>query len=410
MTVENKHILFIAHRIPYPPNKGDKIRTFNEIKYLSRFFTIDLLTMADEKSDLRFKPNLEMYCNFVHIFPLNRVYGKLKGLKSLLAGKSISEGYFYKSDLYHKLSELLSQNDYHAIFCFSSPMAAYIFKFFGHEAKFGKKIKLVMDFCDVDSEKWRQYANNSTFPLSWLYKIEAKRLAVFERKTNRYFDVSIFVSEEESHLFTQMVPDAKQVKTIANGIDHTYFSPESISPESESTSQIIMFAGAMDYYANVEGVEWFCKEIFPMIRDKIPGVLFYIVGNNPHPRVRALGNIKNVIVTGFVDDMRPYYQQADLCVVPLRVARGIQNKVLEAMSMEKSVVSTSDALCGIHASHGDHLFQADTPKMMAHYILMLLGDKKLSRETGRAARKFVKKNFSWERSMEKLVAVLNNAL
>ncbi|MBA3012825.1 MAG: TIGR03087 family PEP-CTERM/XrtA system glycosyltransferase [Proteobacteria bacterium] len=408
---ENKKILFLAHRIPYPPNKGDKIRTFNEIKYLSESFSIELMALADKKSDLGFKKNLESYCHRVHLFPLNPVWGKLRGVRSLLAGNSISEGYFFQADFYKKLSELLSRKTYHAVFCFSSPMAAHVFKFYSQQGKRLERPGLVMDFCDVDSEKWRQYADRSSFLLRLLYKVEAKRVLAFEKKTNQFFDASVFVSEEESRLFIQRTGDAKKVHTLPNGVDHTYFSCDTmpLASEPDPSSKIIMFAGAMDYYANVEGVEWFCKAVFPFIRARIPEAMFFIVGNNPHFRVRRLGNLKNVVVTGFVEDIRPYYKRARVCVVPLRIARGIQNKVLEAMAMEKPVVLTSAALCGIPACPGEHLFLADTPTAFAHDVLMLLNDKELAVKTGNSARKFTKNNFSWKLSMEKLKTLLNNA-
>ena len=411
MGVGKKKILFLAHRIPYPPNKGDKIRTFNEIKYLSRTFTIDLMTMADEKTDMGFRSNLETYCNEVYIFSLDPWYGRFKGLKSLLAGNSISEGYFFQTIFFEKLTELLSQTKYHAIFCFSSPMAAYVLKFYTPQDHGVKKPRLVMDFCDVDSEKWQQYAARAKFFLHWLYRLEAKRLLVFERKINQIADASIFVSEEESRLFSQKVPNARKVNTIPNGVDHRYFCPDAnpLEPAPEFLSKIIMFAGAMDYYANVEGVEWFCNKIFPLIRAKIPDAVFFIVGNKPGSRVQALGKIENVMVTGFVADIRPYYKQAQVCVVPLRIARGVQNKILEAMAMERPVVSTTAAICGIHACHGEHIMCADTPETIAHQIVVLLNDAKLCLKIGTAARKFTKENFSWKLSMEKLGTILGNA-
>ncbi|MBU0970835.1 MAG: TIGR03087 family PEP-CTERM/XrtA system glycosyltransferase [Proteobacteria bacterium] len=408
---KTKKILFLAHRIPYPPNKGDKIRTFNEIKHLSEFFSIELMALADKKSDLGFKTNLEPYCHRVHLFPLNPVCGKLRGMKSLLAGNSISEGYFFQADFYKKLSERLSTKTYHAVFCFSAPMAAYVFKFYSQQGKRLKKPILVMDFCDVDSEKWRQYSDRSSFLLRLLYRLEAERVAAFEKKTNQFFDASVFVSQEESRLFIQRSREAKKVHTIPNGVDHAYFSCDTmpLTPDPDPPSKIILFAGAMDYYANVEGVEWFCKSVFPLIRERVPEALFFIVGNNPHSRVRRLGNLKNVVVTGFVEDIRPYYEKARVCVVPLRIARGVQNKVLEAMSMEKPVVLTSAALCGIPACPGEHLFLADTSKSFAHNVQILLDDRELAVKTGISARKFIKNRFSWKLSMEKLKAILNNA-
>jgi len=187
------NILYLAHRIPYPPNKGDKIRSFNEIKYLSQHHQVDLVCLADEPADLRYKTDLEKYCRHVEVFPLNKTIAKLKGLFSLLCGGTISAGYFYQQKMQRATDQLLRKNCYDAIFCFSSTMAEYIFKTSVKEMS----ARLVMDFCDVDSDKWLQYAADASYPMSYVYQLENRRLIKYEKKTYTSFDHSVLISVAE---------------------------------------------------------------------------------------------------------------------------------------------------------------------------------------------------------------------
>ncbi|MBU4259982.1 MAG: TIGR03087 family PEP-CTERM/XrtA system glycosyltransferase [Proteobacteria bacterium] len=257
-----------------------------------------------------------------------------------------------------------------------------------------------MDFCDVDSEKWLQYSQRSKFPLNLIYRIENKRLLEYEKKINRSFDSSVFVSQQEADLFYRLFPEAENVSVIENGVDYEYFSPESriLNPEPRT----LIFTGAMDYYANIDGVKWFCEKILPIVKDRYPKIQFYIVGSNPNAEIQKLGdNNKSINITGFVEDIRPYYNNADICVIPLRIARGIQNKVLEAMSMGKAVVTTSTAVQSIKATSGVHLLVEDDSDKFAEAVSMLLENHSLRNYLGTNARQFVKSNYNWQKNMKK---------
>ena len=399
-------ILYIAHRIPYPPNKGDKIRSFNEIKHLSSSHKVDLVCLADNINDLKFKSDLEKYCRRVFAQHSKISQAKLRGSINLIRGKAISVGYFYMKKIQQVIDQWLSDTVYDAIICFSSPMAEYLFRspFLSHcFSKFAQPAtrnpQLIMDFCDVDSDKWLQYSQRSKFPLNLIYQIENKRLLKYEKKINKSFDNSVFVSQQEADLFYRLFPEAKNISVIGNGVDFDYFSPESriLNPDP----QTLIFTGAMDYYANVDGVKWFCKNIFPIVKDRYPKIQFYIVGNNPNPEIQKLGSNKCINVTGFVEDIRPYYNNADICVIPLRIARGIQNKVLEAMSMGKAVVTTSAAVQSIKATSGVHLLVEDNFDKFAEAVSMLLENHTLRNYLGTNARQFVKSNYNWQQNMKK---------
>nr|WP_319393040.1 TIGR03087 family PEP-CTERM/XrtA system glycosyltransferase [uncultured Desulfobacter sp.] len=399
-----KKLLYICHRVPYPPNKGDKIRTFNEIKFLSRQYAIDLVSFADTRQELGFKKELERYCSSVYLFFLPSLLRKLKGVKKMLSGGTISQGYFLCNAAADTIRQLIKKETYRAIFCFSSPTAEYVFKNISQIQNQKPRPILIMDFCDVDSDKWAQYASKASLPMKLIYNTEAKRLLAYEQKINQHFDASVFVSAQEAGLFKQKCVKYKKILSVSNGVDFDFFSKV---PTPSKSGKTIMFAGAMDYYANIEGVTWFCHEILPLIRKKEPDASFIIVGSNPDQEVKKLGNIDGVTVTGFVEDIRTYYNKADICVIPLRIARGIQNKVLEAMSMEKAIVSTPQAFTGIEATPGTHLILAENKTKFANEVVSLLHNPAQADKLGKTARTLIEKKYNWNtclNELEKLIA------
>ncbi|MBF0468398.1 MAG: TIGR03087 family PEP-CTERM/XrtA system glycosyltransferase [Desulfamplus sp.] len=405
-----KKILYLAHRIPYPPNKGDKIRAYNEVKYLAESHAVDLLCLADNPDDIKYKESLQQLCRQVKVFPLNTIAGKIRGVIGLVTGRTISEAYFYKKAFQSLFDLWVFQNNYDAIICFSSPMAEYVFKSTALN-RLARFPELIMDFCDLDSDKWVQYSRTAPFPMNLVYGVEGKRLLNYETKINLFFDRSVFVSEIERDLFISYFPDAKKLEVIPNGVDYDYFSPEEsnlygrqeANQPPQLNSQMLMFSGAMDYHANKDGVKWFCREILPLIRKAFPNVTFYIVGSNPAGDIRQLAQEKSVVVTGFVEDIREYYRAADICVIPLCIARGVQNKVLEAMSTAKPVVTTSIAVQGIGAIPGRDLIVEDNPRAFAQAVIDLLHDRGKMAILGENGRGYVLKHHDWNKNLAGLV-------
>ena len=266
----------------------------------------------------------------------------------------------------------------------------------------------MIDFVDMDSDKWRQYSLSQRFPLSWIYRRESRRLLAFEREVATRFDASLFVSSQEAALFAQgSGVDSSSLRVLRNGVDTAYFSTDPARPSPFTTpGPHLVFTGAMDYWANIEGVVWFVESILPAIRRAIPGVEFHIVGMNPAPRVQGLARTPGVRVTGSVPDIRPYVQHASVVVVPLRIARGIQNKVLEAMSMARPVVATAQALEGIEAIDGRDVRRADEANAFARAVIELLTGADGTR-LGRTARALIERDFVWEASLRQLDEVLN---
>ena len=257
----------------------------------------------------------------------------------------------------------------------------------------------------MDSEKWRHAAQLSRFPLSWVYRTEAERLARYERRVAGSFDYSLFVSQREADVFRRLIHEGT-VCAIPNGVDVDYFSP----PDDVEAEPAIVFTGVMDYFPNVDGVSYFCREILGRIAASAPEVRFYIVGRTPSKQVQVLGRLPNVEVTGAVPDVRPYMARARVAVVPLRIARGIQNKILEAMAMQLPVVGTSAAFEGIEAGATDGVAIADEPEAFAREVLKLLADPALCERRSRAARNFVMRHHRWQDHDDALESVLNRAV
>lgn len=391
MASSHPSLLFLAHRIPYPPNKGDKIRSFNEINHLSRTHAIDLIATADTVHDLNHVKDLKRYCRRVEVSYIPPAKAKIRGLIHLVSGKPISTAYFYDRRIQQQVDTCLANNRYKAIVCFSSPMAEYLFR----SRVFRKNdSRLIMDFCDVDSEKWIDYSRETGFPMSLIYRLEGKRLLQYEKRINRWFDHSVFVSDREKDLYCERDPGARNVLAIHNGVDSDYFAPVGRSAP-DGSGPTLLFTGAMDYFANIDGVLWFASEVFPLVKQVFPTARFMIAGRNPPASVQKLNRNPDVVVTGFVPDMRDCYREADLCVIPLRIARGIQNKVLEAMAMATPVVATSAALAGINARDQQHLLVADSPRDFARQVIHLLSSGGIREQIVHEALALVRSQYNW---------------
>jgi len=420
-------ILYLAHRIPYPPNKGDKIRSFNEIKYLSQRHEIHLACLADDSKDLKYENDLKRFCKSTNVVLINLKMVKLKSSFYLFSKKPLSVPYFYSRKLQRSVDQLLSTNHYDAVFCFSSPMAEYVFRsrslvsgclklekslvkgspVTSYQKLASRNQKLIMDFVDVDSDKWGQYSKHARFPMSWVYALEGRRLADYERKVAETFDHSIFVTEAEAKIFRNKNLHIKNITAISNGVDLDYFSPTvSQHPSTINQQPVIVFTGVMNYFANVDGVVWFTKEILPLIRKEIPEIRFYIVGRNPTKEVLSLALDSSVTVTGYVPDTREYLKMAAVVAAPLRIARGIQNKVLEAMAMGIPVVATPQAFEGVEAEPGRDLILGGDVRKIAEGVIGLVKEGSLRKSIGDNARRIIEKNYCWSNNLEKLDNVL----
>lgn len=383
-------ILFLAHRYPYPPNKGDKIRAFHIAEHLLKRHEVALgftMTPGDGEPDMGWAGKFsDVYCGRV----VNADRLMRAGL-AMVTGEPISVVAFRHGGLQQWVSRIVAEKKPDLIYVFSSAMAQYV----------PKGAQVILDFCDVDSEKWRQYGEMQGPERRWFYRMEARRLLKFDRAQAAAARASIFVSEDEKRIFDRLSPETKSSHVaIGNGVDVDFFDPAKVTPR-ERVAPTIAFVGMMDYWPNIDAVTWFAKDIFPLVRTRRPEARFQIVGARPVAAVTALGTLPNVEVTGAVDDVRPYVAAADVVVAPLRIARGIQNKVLEGMAMARPCVTTPGALEGINAVRGRDLLTGETAEQIADAVLQVL-DGRAPAGLGPAARAFVLANHEWGANLRKL--------
>ena len=417
-------ILFLAHRVPFPPNRGDKIRSWNVLKALCKIAPVHVCALMDAGDTAEDVAAVGAIATSAHFEPASR--SKLGAvLVSAVSGSSASVQACSSTALQKHVLHILEERPIAAVYAFSGQMAQFV-------PTLGGKPRFVMDFVDMDSAKFAAWADASTGPKSWANRIEAQRLFEFEKANAQRATVSLFVSDAEASLFRKRTGfDGSQVQVLENGIDLAYFDPNNRrpgegrgllegalgdgaglphrlrpSPERREIAPLIIFTGQMDYAPNVEAVAAFATKVMPMIRLVQPAAQFVIVGRAPTAEVKALAKLPGVVVTGEVADTRDWLNAADVVVAPLKLARGIQNKVLEAMAMAKPVVASSAAALGIDAVVGRDLIVADTAVEQAAEVLKLLSDKKRANALGSAARTRMVERYSWDTTLARLPELL----
>ncbi len=390
-------ILYLCHRIPYPPNKGEKIRAFHQVRALAAHHEVDLFTLVDDPKDLLHREALAAYCHQLTLVRMHPKLARLRSLPYLFTRTPLTLPCFYSAELRTEVRRALSTRSYDLIFVYCSSMAQYV------EPAGG--IPVVMDLVDVDSDKWSQYAKFTKFPMSAVYRREAAALRRYERSVCQGVSCVLVSTEREARLMREIAAGVK-VHVSTNGVDTDFFSRESI-PYAPGAATIV-FTGDMGYFPNAEAVVYFTSMVFPKIRQAVPEAQFSIVGRNPGPRVRALGQLGGVEVTGFVPDVRTYLSQARVAVAPFTIAAGVQNKILEAMSYGLPVVATSRTVQGLANRTAALVEIGDTPDEMAAKVVLLLRDAGLCGRLGAAGRHQVAEDYRWEQAERKLMELLEN--
>lgn len=387
-------VLFLSHRYPYPPNKGDKIRAFHIAEHLATRHDVALgftVTPGDAEPDMSWARKFsDVYCG--RISHLDRLARTGSGF---LTGRALSVAAFRHGGLARWVARHCAEREPDVIYVFSSAMAQYV----------PPGVRHIVDFVDVDSEKWRQYGETLPASQAWFYRLEARRLLAFDRATAAKAVASIFVSADEKRIFDRLSPETcSNHCAVANGVDVAFFDPAKVTPRERSGYNVV-FVGMMDYWPNVDAVSWFARDIFPAIRAKHADVRFQIVGARPTAAVLALGTLPGVEITGAVDDVRPFLAAADVAVAPLRIARGIQNKVLEAMSMARPVVTTPGALEGINAEPGRDLLTGEAPAQIGEAVCQII-EGRAPADLGARGRAFVMRNHQWAANLRAIDALI----
>jgi len=323
----------------------------------------------------------------------------------MVTNNPLSVSNFYSLKLQVIIDQLIATESFQNIVCTSSSMAEYIFKS-SSLPRSKSRPKLLMDFMDLDSDKWRQYSDSSLFPMKWVYNRESELLSKYEQKIFRYFDICFFISQAEVDLFCQNIQCAKKPLAIGNGIDNETFLPAKIPPQNDDP--VFLFTGVMDYKPNIDAVLWFTDNVWPKIIENYPESRFIIAGMNPVQSILSLARVKGVEVTGFVEDILPYYHESDFFVATLRIARGVQNKILQAFSCGLPVISTSMGAEGIDYTDGEDILIADTPDDFFQSIEKLIANKHLYKSVRKNALELVKNHYCWDAKLATLENVLNN--
>ncbi|MFG6457960.1 TIGR03087 family PEP-CTERM/XrtA system glycosyltransferase [Roseateles sp. BYS96W] len=388
-------ILYLVHRLPYPPNKGDKVRSYHLLRHLAARHEVHLGSFIDDPDDEQHLPRVRELCAGLHVARLNPRAAKLLSLRGLLTGEPLSLPYYRDAGLQAWVDASAARVGFDAVIVFSSVMAQYTRGLAG--------VRTLVDFVDVDSAKWRDYAPEHAWPMSWLYRREFSRLLAYEQRVARAAQCSFFVTENEVALFRELSPGAPlRLAALGNGVDADFFAPQPqrAGPFAEGELPLV-FTGAMDYWPNVDAVSWFVQDMLPALRERFPALRFHIVGRSPTPAVRALAG-DAVNVTGTVPDVRPYLQHAAAVVAPLRLARGLQNKVLEAMAMARPVVAAGSCVRAITNVDQPGLVAADDAAGYVAQLSALLAHRDAADAAGRSARDFVLGAYSWEAHLASL--------
>lgn len=373
-------ILFLSQRVPYPPNRGDKITTWRLVERLARNHEVTVMAFAQDEGDEEGARSLRGMGFETITVPLDVPRQKLRSLPCLVTQTPMTLAVFGSPVMQALVDKHMASMD--AAYAYSSSMGAFLL---------GTEKPWVMHFAELDSDKWLQYADRHHWPQSAIYRREWRLLEKFEGRVAAATIQNVFCTPLEERIFQDRIP-GHQSMVLRNGVDLEHFSPRPHEAEPEH----LVFTGVMDYFPNIDGCVHFVKEVLPRIRSEFPGVRLSIVGSRPTKKILRLGATDGVTVTGFVDSTGDWMARATIGIAPLRVARGIQNKVLEAMAMGLPVVGTTSATQGVAAIHGRHYLIADRAEEQAHAVRGLLRDQKARTRLGLAARQFVEDHHNWE--------------
>ena len=382
------NILFLVHRMPYPPDKGDKVRSYHLLKHLVARHRVFLGTFVDDPADQVHLPALRALCQDVCAVSLAPRAAKLRSLTGLASGQPLTLCYYDNARLRDWVRQTVASHQIDQVLVFSSSMAQYA------EAEWA--LPTLVDLVDVDSAKWTDYAAAHAWPMSWLYGREGQRLLSYERAVVARSEHAFLVTQKEVDLFVGLAPEcAAKVTALGNGVDADFFAPRPDRPSPFAAGELpLVFTGAMDYWPNIDAVTWFAQDVLPALCARWPALRFHIVGRNPSAAVRALAS-EAVAVTGTVPDVRPYLQHAAAVVAPLRLARGVQNKVLEAMAMARPVVAAGSCVGAINASPGRDILVADHASAFLEQLGTLFDAPAQAAAIGQAGRRCVVDHYSW---------------
>ncbi len=390
------NILYLAQRVPEPPNKGDKIRSHHLARRLAARHAVHLGFLLDDASEAPFARAAAGWAASCRWRVRGRMSSAVHGASSALRGRPISSGWFRSPGLARDLDATMRETAFDVAVAYCSSMATYLERFEGPR---------VLDLVDVDSEKWKQYAARSVPPRRTIFALEHRLLRREERRLVDAYERGVVISGAERDLLGETGPIAN-VSVVSNGVDVESWTSTAPAPPRRG----LVFVGALDYFANADGIAHFARAVFPRIRAAVPETRLEIVGRRPGGAVRDLASIDGVDVVGEVDDVRPHVWGAAVCVAPLRIAQGLQNKVLEAMAAGTPVVATPAAVRGFDGAERGCVAVAPTDEEFVKEVVTLLRDREEGGRRAARARELVSTRYSWDRSARDFEAILEDAV
>lgn len=397
-TAPRKRVLMLTHRAPYPPDRGDRIRAFHLLRTLAKHFDVSLACTTDEPAWLQYHQSLSEVAEQVAITPISPLYTKLRGGLALLRGKPVTPASFYRDSLADTIVQWHQTKPFDAVLTFCTGMIEYARLLMSRD---DAPEHHVLDLVDVDSAKWDSYAADTKGPMRWVYRAEANRLRKIETGQLDNIDHMTVVSDRERATYTDSVGANDQLHVIGNGVDLDYFSPL-----PDCSSPTLAFVGVLNYRPNEDGMVWFVRHVMPQLLERLPEVKLRIIGRHPTARVLALNDHAGVEVIGSVSDVREYLRDAAAVIAPLRIARGVQNKVLEAMACGRAVIVSPQAADGVHAQDGRHLLVADSPQQWVQRIDHVLTSSPLRRRLAQEARAQVELRYNWDSQLHPMIELL----
>lgn len=398
-------VCVVSQRVPFPPNKGEKMRTYHQLLHLVETGNqVEVLTLFETDNDERDAQLLSSQLGIK--VSTYRLPHKIKRyFWAVLKSQPLSVGNFFSAKLQNEINSKLD-HDCDVLMLSASSLSYYIFNSPNCETA---SCHLLMDFMDVDSDKWAQYAATSRFPMNWVYSRESIGIRKLEAKTNKRFSTCFLIADEEVKLFEREVDASKPVKVLGNGLDFEAFYPLKMASVigDQTQSFNFLFTGVMDYKPNVDAVLWFIKQCWPSIREKYPVAVFTIAGMNPVEEIKALNGKEGIEVTGFVDDILPYFHRANVFVAPFRLARGVQNKVLQAAACALPIVTTSMGAEGISFASKDNMWIEDNAEAFANACISIMENDDVSKEKALRAFEAIREQYSWKQQLAPLDKVLS---
>jgi polysaccharide biosynthesis protein PslH len=390
-------VLFVCHRFPFPPRRGGKIRPFNIIRHLAKSHEVTVASVARSREEARTGQGLSSYCARYLMGMVTPRQALFNMVQCIASHQPLSMGYFFSRQLKQRIAREIAENHFDLIMVHCSSVAQYV--------EHVTHIPRILDFGDMDSQKWMIYRNERMFPINRIFGVEGRRLLAAEKALAASFDYCTCTTRNEKETLDNYGTNAKTA-WFPNGVDFGYFNGGSDDYDPDT----ICFVGRMDYYPNQLGMVDFCREVLPLVRQQRPKTRLFVVGAEPSRTIRKLGRIPGVIVTGTVADVRPFLRRAAVTVAPLQIARGTQNKILESLAMGVPVVTTEAAAAGVDAIPGEQLLTARTHQEYAEAVLRLLSDPAERRRFSEKSRARMLSHHNWDHSMRILDEIIEDCL